>query len=243
MNEHTNNNEKFDVAAAYVARALPPLEEQAFRRQMMRDLELHDYVERLQTVADDLLLAGPQVEPPPALGRSILQAAADDLDARRSLAPEHPAPRRGGRFGGALLRPAFAAGFAVLLVAIAFVVGRDTAPEQAIPPAIDQQAAVPLTPAAGSDSSGTIAMIGDGSSGALVKMENLSAETDGRVYQLWIQRGEQVTPSTLFDASSNGEAVAVIAEDMRDADVVMITEEPAGGSATPSGDVVAEVRF
>ena len=100
-----------------------------------------------------------------------------------------------------------------------------------------------MTPAAGSDSSGTIAMIGDGTNGALVKMRNLSAETDGRVYQLWVQRGETVTPSTLFDANADGDAVAVIDEDMRDADVVMITEEPAGGSPTPSGDVVAEVRF
>ena len=54
------NEQLKDTAAAYVLGALPELEIQAFRKDMMRDCELGRYVESLESVGDALLASCPK---------------------------------------------------------------------------------------------------------------------------------------------------------------------------------------
>jgi hypothetical protein len=57
----------------------------------------------------------------------------------------------------------------------------------------------------------------------------------GEVYQAWVGTGEAVEPSTVFVLDRAGEATVAIPGGLNDADEVIVTQEPAGGSLAPSG--------
>jgi hypothetical protein len=64
-------------------------------------------------------------------------------------------------------------------------------------------------------------------------VSGLPQRTDG-IYEVWIARGEQIEPSTLFQVHRNGSGAAAIPSGLEDADQVMVTLEPRGGSAKPT---------
>lgn len=73
----------------------------------------------------------------------------------------------------------------------------------------------------------------------LVVADGLPAVPEGRTYQLWLIGPAGPSPSVTFRPDADG-AVEVVAEGpVGDAQVVGITEEPAGGSPAPTGDVLA----
>ena len=74
------NEQLKDTAAAYVLGALPELEIQAFRKDMMRDCELGRYVESLESVGDVLLASAPQIDVPDSLGMAIMAEARRDQE-------------------------------------------------------------------------------------------------------------------------------------------------------------------
>jgi hypothetical protein len=57
----------------------------------------------------------------------------------------------------------------------------------------------------------------------------------GEAYQAWVGTGEAVEPSTVFVLDRAGEATVAIPGGLNDADEVIVTQEPAGGSLAPSG--------
>ncbi len=61
----------------------------------------------------------------------------------------------------------------------------------------------------------------------------LPQHKDG-IYEVWIARGGTVQPSTLFQVHRNGSGAAAIPEGLDDADQVMVTLEPPGGSRKPT---------
>jgi hypothetical protein len=61
----------------------------------------------------------------------------------------------------------------------------------------------------------------------------LPAPAPGRTYQLWLQDAAGPRPAGTFELLPSGEARAVIPSP-RDADTLLVTEEPAGGSARPT---------
>jgi hypothetical protein len=65
----------------------------------------------------------------------------------------------------------------------------------------------------------------------------------GRIYEVWLARGKEVRPAGLFQVDSNGRGAAAIPAGLEDADRVMISLEPARGSAQPTSDplVIADV--
>jgi len=236
--EHFTEQDWRDLAAAYATHAISPEDEQTLRRQMMRDQELHDYVERLQETADDLLGAAPEIEPPPALKGSIMRAATEDLRAREAAAP--PAQRAGrARMGGAVWKPAIAFACVLVLAVGAYVVGHNSGSQ----PAMDHSKAVAVTPMANPRAAGELMPIGDGSDGGMLHLRNMKPMNDGRVYQLWVKRGDRMAASSMFEARSDGTATTVVPQDIRNADAVMVTVEPAGGSDVPTSAVQAEVKL
>src|SRR3954447_8776898 len=74
------NEQLKETAAAYVLGALPELEIQAFRKDMMRDCELGRYVESLESVGDVLLASAPQIDVPDSLGMAIMAEARRDQE-------------------------------------------------------------------------------------------------------------------------------------------------------------------
>jgi hypothetical protein len=58
----------------------------------------------------------------------------------------------------------------------------------------------------------------------------------GRVYEVWVKHpgGLPQPTSTLFSPTSSGTATAAVPDDLGHASEVMVTQEPAGGSALPT---------
>ena len=100
-----------------------------------------------------------------------------------------------------------------------------------------------FAPGKGSDASGKVVPIAGGTEGAVVKVSGLDPNIGSDVYELWIARGDKVTRSSLFSVNSNGVGVSAVPEDISDADAVMITREPAGGSEQPTSDVLAMAKI
>lgn len=245
MSEPKTPEEWLEAGAAYVLGALPPLEEQAFRRQMMRDEELAEYVERLAATGDDLLSGVAQVDAPPQLQRTVMQAAAADLVADR-VVHRAPAQRRSGfaawldRVAAAGLRPAAGVAAALLIAVGAFALGQELG-QDSVQPRADR--VVAIAPAAGNPVAGDVTLIDGGKLGAMVSLKGLDADHAGHIYQLWVAHDDQVTPSSLFDARADGTANSVVTEDVSRADAVMVTLEPAGGSLRPTGEVVGKASL
>jgi anti-sigma-K factor RskA len=244
-----NNEQLRDTAAAYVLGALPEIEIQAFRREIMRDEELGRYVESLQAVGDVLLASAPPVEVPDSLGAAIMAEARRDQEvaelvtsprAGQSAGQSAPAKSR-GRLGRWLLRPAVGFAAAALLIVGAFAIGQGSDNGGSTPPATS--AAVAFAPGVGTDTAGKVLPIGDGTKGAVVKLNNLNPNIGSDVYELWIAHGNKISRSSLFSVRANGTGISAIPEDISSADAIMVTREPAGGTDQPSGPVLAIAKL
>ena len=65
----------------------------------------------------------------------------------------------------------------------------------------------------------------------------LRAPASGRTYQLWLLDATGPRPAGTFTVSPSGEAAAVV-PGPGDADTLLVTDEPAGGSARPTSQPV-----
>jgi hypothetical protein len=66
----------------------------------------------------------------------------------------------------------------------------------------------------------------------------------GHVYEVWVKHpgGSPQPTSTLFSPTSSGSATATVPNDLGHASEVMVTQEPAGGSALPTSAPVIVAR-
>jgi hypothetical protein len=228
-----------DDAGPWVLGALSDADAGAFAAHLERCADCRSQVEELQPVADVLPMAAPQLLPPPALkGRimavveseaELLRAAGPEAD--RPPAPAHaaPAPRR-RRWSWAALRPLPAAALASVLLAVGVAGG--------------------VLLSGGDDGAQThrgfgprgaqVALRVDDDRGAL-ELRGMPAPPRGRVYQVWIIRGDEAPIPThaLFTVARDGRAQVDIAESLDGADRVLITDEPPRGSDAPTSQPIA----
>jgi hypothetical protein len=87
------------------------------------------------------------------------------------------------------------------------------------------------TSAAPSSLSGTLER-GDGS--AILTMSRLPALPRDDVYEVWVERDGTLEPSSLFVPRRDGSAEAAVPASLDDADAVLVTREPRGGSQAPT---------
>lgn len=235
------NDKLRDDAAAFVLGALPEIEAQAFRREMMKDCELGRYVERLEAVGDVLLSSAPPVEVPDALGDAIVAEARRDLAARELLQSSQggEAPHeQTSSLLDRLFKPAVGLGLAVLIAAFAFVAGQSfTGDEPADTPIASFKAME------APNVSGSVKMMDHGHAGAMVEISGLEASIGDDTYQLWVLRDGKVSPSSLFTVDEAGTGNSAVMTDVSGAEAVMITREPAGGSPQPTSDVLARANI
>lgn len=225
-----------DDAAAFVLGALNELEQQAFRQEMMKNCELGRYVESLESVGDVMLMSAPPVSVPDSLGASIMEEASRDLAAREILESPRGAPageRARPRLLDRLLKPAVGLGLAAVIAVGAFFAG------QSISERGDENVTANFAGVAAANISGSVETIGDGSGGAIVEIAGLESDIDGDVYQLWVLDEGKVTASSLFTVDASGAGSSVVPADVSEAEAVMVTREPAGGSDQPTSDVLA----
>jgi anti-sigma-K factor RskA len=230
MTEHDDHLVWSDDLAAYALGALEPHEAAAFEGHLVSCHRCRAELARLAPAIDRLPASVAPVEPPPDLRRRIMDVVETDAAAQHAAPGPLPTPSRrrrpmGDRWRWAL-RPAPVAALAAT-VAVAFFAGfalrgggddprRTTVPAQAL-------ASVPVR-AALVERDGTWQL----------EVDRLPALPPNRVYEVWVRDASGVRPSSLFVLSRDGRARVPLPDALDRGDEVLVTREPAGGSATPT---------
>jgi len=228
-----------DSLGAWMLGALPEDEVEGFRAHLESCADCRADAESLHVAVDALPASTPPMTAPPALkGRlmavvereaSLLQAAGPEADrAQRS--------RRRRRFpglSGLTLRPALALPLVLLLLVVgggAALLGRT---------AFDQDARTVVAQVNPEIKGSRASLEVDGDRARIVGTK-LPPPPAGRVYQVWLDRGGKAPEPTsaLFSTSRDGSASVDVPGSLDGVRAVMVTDEPSGGSPTPTGRII-----
>ena len=225
-------------AGAYLLRALSADEHADYAQHLRTCRECRHEVEQLQIVVDTLPIAAPQLAPPPELRDRIMRVVDSEAELLRASGPEadrvperarEKTSRRRWWGSGLMLRPAAAGGLASVLIAVG-VAGGVLLSGDSSPSTRNVTAQV-----AASGATATVSVRGGQAALHVVK---LPAAPAGKVYQVWITRKGSATPvptHTLFNVRTDGSAVVPIEESVKNVDRILVTDEPDGGSSSPTG--------
>jgi hypothetical protein len=215
-----DHDEQAENVGAYALGALPDLEAQVFERHLMGCGACQDELQRLNEAAAALPRSVTPYSAPPSLKRSLMETVHEE--AQRSDAR----PARERRAWLPRLRPAFAMAAAGLLIALAaYGLTRDVDSSRTVTAQVDERR-VP---------EGTASLsIPEGGDDAVLRVSGLPDPGRDRVYQVWIERGEEVVPGPVFSVHSDGSGAAAVTGSLDDASAVMVTREKRGGSSGPT---------
>jgi len=222
MNDHAR---WADSAGAYVLGAMPSTERDEFEAHLGTCAVCREEVDELRPAAEALPMASPPMLPPPELKDRIMAEVEREaaLLASPGKAAGRPAPRsrRERRWlSGWRLAPVAAA----LLIAGVLLGTALSGPDS-------QTYAF--------DRPGARLEVEDGR--ATLVAEDLPAPPGGRVYEVWVMPEGATTPEptdALFTPRRDGSAVAAVPGSLDGVRRVLVSDEPRGGSETPTGEVL-----
>jgi anti-sigma-K factor RskA len=217
-----NGRECGENAAAYVLGALEPAEAEAFRAHIDECAACRAEVAAYEGVTTVFPAAGGPYEVPRGLRRRVM---------REVRATPKTAPSRRAATVRAPTRFPLAWGGALAAVVVAVIV------------------AVALSSGASSGTRVIQASVGSaqlqiaGGRGDLV-VHRLPPLPAGRIYEMWVQRGNAApTPTgTLFSTRANGSANVGVPGSLHGISAVMVTQERAGGSPAPTSAPIIVAR-
>jgi len=221
---------------AYLLGALTELETDVFERHLMGCETCRAEVEDLRLAAETLPRTVPPMRPPPELKASLMEIVEGEAAAREGW----PSRRRSFRLPQLpRLRPAMAwvsAAFLLLVgvgvgLALNGLGGEDT---RTVAASVDR-ARLPQASRS--------LMVAADDHGGVLRVQGLPEPPRGRVYQVWLMRGDEVIPGALFVPRSDGTGEAGIPDDLDGYDAVLVTREPAGGGRKPSEKPVLSVQL
>jgi len=213
MTDHVRHQ---DDVGAYLLGALNDLERQSFERHLRGCGECQDELARLRPAADALPASVQQFEPPARLKASLMEVV--EREARTT-----ELPRR--RF----TRPLAVAAVLLLGLVVGFGVAQLGGDEtRTVAATVDK-----AMPQAG----GTLD-IEDGT--ATLELHDMPELRGPRVYQVWLQHGDQLMPARTFEVGAAGTG-RVQLRGVEDADGVYVTREARGGAQVPSEDPIVSV--
>lgn len=213
MSEHVRHQ---DDVGAYLLGALNDLERQAFERHLRGCAECQEELARLRPAADALPGSVQQFEPPARLKASLMEVVQ-----REARVTELPRRR--------FTRPLAVA--AVLLLGL--VVGFGVAQLGG-----DETRTVAVTADKAMPQAGGTLDIEDGT--GTLQLHDMPELRGPRVYQVWLQHGDQLVPARTFEVGASGTG-RVQLRGVDDADGVYVTREPRGGAQVPSEDPIVSV--
>jgi anti-sigma-K factor RskA len=226
LEEPTGHERYRGDLAAYALGALEEREAAELQRHLDDCEACRTQLRWLQSAVDVLPRSVEQLEPPADLGKRLMTTVrAEARDASRA-GIETAEPRRWRGLGALLWRPATAVAAAVLLIVgaaggyLLHQPGESSSVITARPP-----------PAAPSNLAGTLERE-DGS--AILTMSRLPALPRNDVYEVWVKRDGTLEPSSLFVPRRDRTAEAAVPGPFDDADAVLVTREPRGGSQQPT---------
>lgn len=202
--------------APYALGALPDAEARDFERHLRECSLCQTDLETLRPAVDALPLSVEAVEPPAELRRRIMDVVDADVKARR-------AAERASQTTWFSLRPMTALAAACVVLAAGVGVGTALTGDEirTVPGQVELAGA-------------SAAVEVEDNSGKLV-VEGMPQAPVGRVYQVWLRRGDGAPQPTdaLFEVR-DGKAQVAVPGDMSEVDEVLVTHEPHGGSSRPS---------
>jgi anti-sigma-K factor RskA len=216
-------------AAPHVLGALEERESRSYREHLQSCARCRAQVAELQGVVDELPTSAPPVVASPALRERILasvRAEAELLHAAGHQAdrPPKPASRWRSRPFSFVAGGVALAGTAAVAAVIALSVG--SAPSEHVTPA---KVASTLQGAEAS-------LHRTGERGDLV-VSGMPAPPLGRIYEVWLKRGARAPAQptdALFGVTNQGSAAVHVPNSLHGVSEVLVTDEPAGGSAHPT---------
>jgi anti-sigma-K factor RskA len=228
----SDHNRWSEELAAYALGALDSREAAKLERHLEGCEHCQEELRWLEPAVQALPEGIERQEPPPRLRASLMaEVRADAAPGEKRATGERnllPAWLRGPR------RMRFAAGFAVLAIAIAaaagYELGRDDPKPKPGPDSLvfRQPGGV------------VVKMVPEGQGGTL-HISHLHQPEPGKVLEAWVLReGEVEAVPALFVPDRRGQAETRIA-DMSGVEEVMVTEEPRGGSEEPTGEPIVEM--
>lgn len=229
----TRHDAWLDAAAAWLLGALPQEEAAALEAHLASCPACRAETEELRVAADALPLTVTQMLPSPELRARVLEAAQADGAVSVEVHLGRPGVLR--RWLEALRRPA-PMRIAVATLAVGAVLGvvASGALRGSSSPAT-------RTVAANVAARGAVARIEVRDGTARLVAQGLPRPPAGRVYEVWIQRRGKAAPEptdALFDVRAGGHASVDVPGDVHGVERVMVTDEPAGGSTTPTGKLL-----
>ncbi len=227
-----------DTVAPYLLGALAGAERRDFEAHLDSCAACREDVAHLRVVAEALPLAVPSVAPPPGLRGRLLETVRAEADVLHAAGPAadraQPARRRFARpFGRPL---ALVGALAALLVGavVGFGVGTATNGGGDTRTVVQVRTVHAAVDAAAAPRGTALIVMRDGV--ATLRVRGLPVPPRGKVYEVWVlHRGAAAPVATdaLFSVSRAGRGRAAL-PDMRDVTTLMVTAEPAGGSAKPT---------
>jgi anti-sigma-K factor RskA len=169
-----------------------------------------------------------QLEPPPELRERVLAEVRADV-ASSGAEPERTAkrPRRRG-WRGVFARPAIAVGLAIVIAAVGgyLIAGNSGSggPEGSTVPVVAQQGI-----------GGTLAV---GEQSSMLDLHGLAPVKGRQVYQVWVTKGQSLTPSSNFIPDPSGRAMTAVDGRLTAGTTVMVTREPHPGETAPTSPVL-----
>jgi len=231
MSENGHERRRDDLAA-YLLGALEPGETAELERHLAGCEECRTELEWLRPAVQLLPESVERVEPPRELRESLMTQVRAEAKTAAEGAARSPG-REHGLLRGWVLRPA--TGLAVLALVVAAVGAFAIAGG-------GSSGGKTTTTFTGHSPGVTAEMVSSGDSGTL-HLTNLHQLPPDKVLQAWVEReGRVESAKTLFVPNQDGTASATI-DDMKGVTTVMVTAEPHGGSAQPTGAPIVSVSI
>lgn len=210
-------------AAPYVLGALSESEHEAFVDHLRGCSSCREEVAALQSVANALPAAVPQLQAPDRLRGRVIATVHAEAELRNAGAARTAVPRRSRRQP----RWRMALGGLAATAALVAIVLLAVRPGSGSPTRV-YRAEVPAAPGA----SATL-RVRDGH--GTLQIARLPRTAPGHVYEVWLKRsGKPLPTDALFTVSSAGSATVAVPGNLSGVRIVMVTAEPDGGSSAPT---------
>jgi anti-sigma-K factor RskA len=213
-----------DDLVAFALGALDPAEERAVEAHAPSCARCTRELEALVPAVAVLGESVEQLEPPAELRERVLAEVRADV--ARSAAQQEPTRRRPQRRGwrGLVMRPALAVGLAIVVAAVGgYVIAGNNGgggPEETIVQVPKQQGI-----------GGTLAV---GENTSMLDLHGLAQLKGREVYQVWVAKGSNVSPSSNFVPDRSGRAMTAVDGHLDKGTKVMLTRESGPGHTTPT---------
>ncbi len=234
---------------AYALGALEESEQTRFISHLRSCHLCRDEVDRLTHAVEALPRSVPPFAAPAGLRASVMAAIEDEA---RQEAPRQAAPRPtlrsrvGAAFEG--IRPRVASASVAAVLAVGLVAGFGVAQVTGGGGGGGggngtRTVAAQFDGSRVASGSGNMVISNNSDAGGTLRVHGMPALPSNEVYQVWLQRRGETIPKALFSVGEDGNGLTAVDGDLKNADSVMVTREPAGGARSPSGKPILRVRL